>query len=60
MKEENEQAITIESLKKVIFQLGENISEKEIQDMIEEADRDGDGKVGWDDFYRLMFKAKSL
>ena len=60
MKDQNENGITIESLRKVLSQLGENVTEREIMDMIEEADRDEDGKVGWDDFFRLMFKAKSL
>ena len=60
MKDQNENGITVESLRKVLSQLGENVTEREIMDMIEEADRDEDGKVGWDDFFRLMFKAKSL
>ena len=33
---------------------GEDIPEEELRDMIEEADRDGDGQVTFEDFLRLM------
>ena len=33
---------------------GEDIPEDEMRDMIEEADRDGDGQVTFDDFLRIM------
>ncbi|RYG50775.1 hypothetical protein EON67_04660, partial [archaeon] len=35
--------ITLRDLKRVITDLGENISEEEMRDMIQEADRDHDG-----------------
>jgi len=34
--------------------IGERLSDEEIQEMIDEADRDGDGELGADDFYRIM------
>lgn len=36
--------ITFRELKKVISELGENISDEEMREMIEEADRDHDGE----------------
>ena len=36
--------------------LGENMSIEELQEMIEEADRDGDGEIGEDDFLKIMKK----
>lgn len=37
-------------------ELGENIDEEELQDMINQADRDGDGEINLDEFYRIMKK----
>lgn len=48
--------ITFEKLKKVCVELGENYTDSELKDMVKEADRDGDGKVGKDDFWRVMKK----
>jgi Ca2+-binding EF-hand superfamily protein len=36
--------------------LGENISDEELQEMIDEADRDGDGEVSQEEFIRIMAK----
>merc|ERR1712132_10327 len=36
--------------------LRENIDEEELQDMINQADRDGDGEINIDEFYRTMKK----
>lgn len=49
--------ITFKNLKRVATELGENISDEELQEMIDEADRDGDGEVSLDDFLRIMKKA---
>ena len=32
----------------------ENVNDKQLQDLIEEADIDGDGKIGYKDFYETM------
>ena len=37
-------------------ELGENLTDEEIQEMIDEADRDGDGEVNEEEFYRIMKK----
>ncbi|XP_059535000.1 centrin-2 [Myotis daubentonii] len=46
--------ISFENLKRVSKELGEDITDEELQEMIEKADRDGDGKVDEEDFLRMM------
>lgn len=48
--------ITLKHLKKVAKDLGENMTDEELQEMIEEADRDGDGAISEADFIRIMNK----
>ena len=38
-------------------ELGENMTDEELQEMIDEADRDGDGEVNEEEFARIMRKA---
>lgn len=54
--EEEEGIITFAKLKRVATELGENITDDELQEMIDEADRDNDGKVTQEDFLRIMKK----
>ncbi len=54
--EENHDKITLKSLQKVAKELGENMTDEELQDMIDQADRDGDGEINPDEFYRIMKK----
>ena len=49
--------ITFKNLKRVAKELGENISDEELQEMIDEADRDGDGEVSEEEFIRIMKKS---
>uniref|UniRef100_A0ACB8E8I4 Uncharacterized protein n=1 Tax=Sphaerodactylus townsendi TaxID=933632 RepID=A0ACB8E8I4_9SAUR len=49
--------ITFENLKNAFGVLGEVISDVEIQEMIDEADRDGDGEINQQEFLRMMRKA---
>ncbi|EWC79278.1 caltractin [Plasmodium falciparum UGT5.1] len=44
------------NLKRVAKELGENITDEEIQEMIDEADRDGDGEINEEEFMRIMKK----
>ena len=46
--------ISFRNLKRIAMEIGENISDEEIRDMIDEADRDGDGALNFDEFYRVM------
>lgn len=48
--------ITLKHLKKVARDLGETMTDEELQEMIEEADRDGDGAISEADFIRIMNK----
>lgn len=48
--------INFAKLKRVAKELGESMSDEELQEMIDEADRDGDGVINVDDFMRIMKK----
>ena len=48
--------ITFRSLKKICNDLGEGLTEEEMQEMIDEADRDQDGKISFEEFFRIMKK----
>lgn len=46
--------IDAEELKNVMRNLGDNISDEHVKEMISEADIDGDGKVNLEEFIRMM------
>lgn len=48
--------ICLRHLKRVAKELGETMTEDELQEMIDEADRDGDGEISEEDFIRIMKK----
>lgn len=48
--------ISFSNLKRVATELGENITDEELQEMIDEADRDGDGEVNEQEFLHIMKK----
>ena len=48
--------ISFKNLKRVAKELGENMTDEELQEMIDEADRDGDGEVNEEEFMRIMKK----
>ena len=52
--------ISFANLKRVLNEIGEGMNDEEIQAMITEADKDGDGQVSFDDFFDMMRKAKFL
>mmetsp|Transcript_14473 Transcript_14473/g.37475 ORF Transcript_14473/g.37475 Transcript_14473/m.37475 type:complete len:110 (+) Transcript_14473:303-632(+) len=57
--------ISFDNLKRVARELGENMTDEELLEMINKADLDGDGEVNEDEFLRIMtykhsFKADSL
>lgn len=43
--DEDSDKITLSHLRKVAKDLGENMNDEELQEMIDEADRDGDGAI---------------
>ena len=52
----NDGLITQDELKQLLNNIGQNPSDSEIQDMINEIDIDGDGKINFDNFITLMEK----
>ena len=48
----------IQNLKAIAKQLGENLTDEELQEMIDEADMDGDGEVNESEFLRMMKKTE--
>ena len=54
--DEDSGKITFKNLKRVAKELGENMTDEEIQEMIDEADRDGDGAINEEEFMRIMKK----
>ena len=53
---DNNDKISIRNLKKISQEIGESLSDEELKEILEEADRDNDGYIGFDDFYRIMKK----
>lgn len=54
--EDGKGKITFKDLKRVAQELGEGLSDDELQEMIDEADRSGEGGINMEDFYRIMKK----
>lgn len=50
--------ISFKNLKRVTKELGENLTDEELQEMIDEADMDGDGEVNESEFLRIMKKTE--
>ncbi|KAF1328923.1 Caltractin, partial [Globisporangium splendens] len=54
--DDNTNKISFRNLKRVCAELGETPTDDEMQEMIDEADRDGDGFINEDEFFRVMKK----
>ena len=50
--------ISSEELKIVMQNLGERLTDEEINEMIREADNDGDGEVDYEEFVKMMSSSK--
>lgn len=48
--------ITSEELRLIMENLGEKLTDEEIDDMVKEADIDGDGEINYEEFVKMMFK----
>ncbi|GAB2218572.1 hypothetical protein Droror1_Dr00001799 [Drosera rotundifolia] len=46
--------ISASDIQRIAMELGENFTDAEVQEMIEEADQDGHGEVNVEDFMRMM------
>lgn len=51
--------ITFDDLKKVLTELGEDVSDKDVSDMIKEADKNGDGVIDFEEFMQMMCSNES-
>ena len=51
--------ITIKNMKRVARELGENLSEEELQAMIDEFDKDADGEINEEEFLYIMKQSTS-
>jgi len=47
-------SVTASELKHVMSNLGEQVSDEEVEEMIREADADGDGELSFDDFLQFI------
>ncbi len=54
--DDNTGHITLKNLRRVARELGETMTEEELQEMIDRADSNGDGGVSGDDFFAIMTK----
>ena len=54
--DDNTGRISFKNLKRVARELGETMTDEELMEMIEEADRDGDGEISQEEFLRIMKK----
>jgi len=52
--EEGDNTISVKNLRRVARELGENLSDQELEAMVEEFDSDGDGKINQEDFINIM------
>ncbi|CAK9275756.1 unnamed protein product [Sphagnum jensenii] len=48
--------ISFQNIKRIAEELGENMTNEELQEMIDETDHDGDGEINEEEFYRIMKK----
>ncbi|GJM96414.1 hypothetical protein PR202_ga13245 [Eleusine coracana subsp. coracana] len=46
--------ISADELRRMMENLGEKLTDKEVEDMIREADKDGDGLVSYEEFKQMM------
>eukprot|EP00914_Ancora_sagittata_P012201 GHVO01023544.1.p2 GENE.GHVO01023544.1~~GHVO01023544.1.p2 ORF type:complete len:172 (+),score=33.80 GHVO01023544.1:946-1461(+) len=49
-------SITLKNLKRVARELGENMTDEELREMIDRADSTGKTEISFDDFYAIMTK----
>ena len=58
--DDNTGKISFKNFKRVAKELGENLSDKELEEIIAEADTDGDGEISEAEFLAVMVKTGLL
>ncbi|MBY9006062.1 MAG: EF-hand domain-containing protein [Candidatus Lokiarchaeota archaeon] len=46
--------VTLDELKKIMYEVGENLEEPQIRSMLDEVDKDGDDRINFKEFIQLM------
>ena len=54
--DDNTGKISLKNLKRVAKELGENMTDDELVEMIQRADKDKDGEINFEEFYDIMTK----
>ena len=54
---DSQKKISFKNLKRIAQEVGEEITDQELHDMIAEADKTGDGMITMEEFYRVMKKS---
>ena len=54
--QDNVGKISFKNLKKISQEVGETFTDKEMHEMIKEADKSGDGSITFEEFFRVMKK----
>jgi centrin-1 len=54
--DEGSDGIRVADIKRVSLELGETLTDEELRDIVEEADRDNDGVISFDEFVYVMRK----
>lgn len=52
--ENKSQKINFQNLRTIADEIGEAITDDELNEIIEEADKDGDGELNFQEFYNIM------
>ncbi|XP_078182254.1 calmodulin-6-like [Carex rostrata] len=52
--------ISAAELRHVMTNLGEKLSDEEVQEMVQEADTDGDGQINYEEFVKVMIAKRRL
>lgn len=58
--EDNSGKISFKNLKRVAKELGEPLTDDYLKGLLEDADRDGDGEIGYEEYMRIMRRVTQI